>query len=64
MRLPVVPTLYLHGANDRALDPRLATDVLAQLPEGSDAQVVEGAGHFLQLEQPEVVARLVLDFVS
>ena len=32
--------------------------------EGSRMEVVDDAGHFLQLEQPEVVNRLVLDFVS
>jgi pimeloyl-ACP methyl ester carboxylesterase len=64
MRLPVVPMLYLHGVNDRALDPRLANDVGAHLPPGSEVQIVPDAGHFLQLEQPEAVARRVLDFVT
>lgn len=64
MRLPVVPTLYLHGADDGCLDPRLATLVGARLPAGSQAHVVEDAGHFLQLEQPDEVSRLVLDFLA
>ena len=27
-------------------------------------EVVDGAGHFLQLEQPDVVNGLIVDFVS
>jgi pimeloyl-ACP methyl ester carboxylesterase len=63
-RLPVVPLLYLHGAADRCLDPRLVQGVAAHLPAGSDAGIVDGAGHFLQLEQPEAVATAVLDFLG
>ena len=34
------------------------------LPAGSDVRVVENAGHFLQLEQPETVGRLIVDFLG
>ena len=64
MRLPVVPTLYLHGADDRCLDPRLVDHVGEHLPPGSDVGLVAGAGHFLQLEQPGAVNRRILDFLS
>jgi pimeloyl-ACP methyl ester carboxylesterase len=64
MRLPVVPTLYLHGADDRALDPRLADRVGEHLPPGSDVGLITEAGHFLQLEQPGEVNRRVLAFLS
>lgn len=64
MRLPVVPTLYLHGADDGCLDPRLADLVGAHLPPGSETRLVANAGHFLQLEQPVEVNRLVLDFLG
>lgn len=64
MRLPVVPTLYLHGADDRCLDPRLAARVGQHLPPGSSAHVIGRAGHFLQLERPAEVGRKVLDFLA
>lgn len=64
MRLPVVPTLYLHGAEDGCLDPRLAALVGPHLPAGSEVHIVAGAGHFLQLERPEEIGRKVLAFLG
>jgi pimeloyl-ACP methyl ester carboxylesterase len=34
------------------------------LPDGSDVAVIDQAGHFLQLDQPETVAELVLGFIG
>jgi pimeloyl-ACP methyl ester carboxylesterase len=34
------------------------------LPEGSRVGIVDDGGHFLQHEQPDVVARHILDFVG
>jgi pimeloyl-ACP methyl ester carboxylesterase len=34
------------------------------LPPGSDVAIVEHAGHFLQLDEPEKVADLVLRFTG
>jgi pimeloyl-ACP methyl ester carboxylesterase len=61
---PQLPTLYLHGADDGCVSPDYVRWVERVLPEGSVAARVERAGHFLQLEQPEVVARHILDFVG
>lgn len=61
---PRVPVLYLQGADDGALDVRWAQRVDHHLPEGSRTAVIERAGHFLQLERPDVVANRVLDFLG
>lgn len=64
MRLPTTPTLYLHGADDTCLDSRLAALVEPSLPPGSAAHLIEDAGHFLHLERPTEVNRLVREFLA
>ena len=34
------------------------------MPANVRMEIVEGAGHFLQVEQPTVVNRLVIDFLA
>jgi pimeloyl-ACP methyl ester carboxylesterase len=64
MRPPVVPLLFLHGVEDRAMDSRLAEDVARHLPPGSGTGMIAGAGHFLHLEQPAEVNRRILTFLG
>jgi pimeloyl-ACP methyl ester carboxylesterase len=59
------PTLYLHGADDGCVGVGLAESAAAFLPaEGSRVEIVADAGHFLHLERPHVVNRLILDFIA
>ena len=37
--------------------------VRGALPEGSDVAVIDRAGHFLQLEQPDVVGARIAAFL-
>ena len=60
---PQLPTLYLHGAQDGCMTAKFAPFVRETLPDGSEVAVIERAGHFLQLEQPDEVGRRILDFL-
>ena len=61
---PILPSLYLHGRDDGCMTPDFTHWVEKVLPAGSEAAIVEHAGHFLQLEQPDKVADLVLAFIG
>jgi pimeloyl-ACP methyl ester carboxylesterase len=56
------PVLYLHGADDGCLGARSIGDPLAHLPAGSRMEIIEEAGHFLQLERPAEVNGRILDW--
>ncbi len=59
------PTLYLHGATDGCVGASLAADAAAHLPSpGSRAEVVDGVGHFLHVEDPDRVGTLIVDFLT
>lgn len=60
-----IPTLYLHGATDGCLGAELVSGAEAQLPApGSRALVLDGVGHFLHVEAPELVNPLVTAFLT
>jgi pimeloyl-ACP methyl ester carboxylesterase len=55
-----VPALFLAGARDGCIDAALAGQSLALCDGPARAEVLDGCGHFLHLEQPDRVAALVL----
>ncbi|WP_028653044.1 alpha/beta fold hydrolase [Nocardioides halotolerans] len=61
--VPTVPSLHLHGADDGCLQAAYAEHAATRLPSTARFELVEGAGHFLQVERPDVVDDLVADFV-
>jgi pimeloyl-ACP methyl ester carboxylesterase len=61
---PVLPSLYLHGRDDGCMTADFTHWIPTALPQGSDVAVLEHAGHFLQLDQPDRVADLVLSFIG
>jgi pimeloyl-ACP methyl ester carboxylesterase len=58
------PTLYLHGDRDGCIDVGLVVDAVRHLASESRMEVVAGAGHFLQVELPQAVNELILDWVA
>lgn len=65
LRPPPVPTLFLHGADDGAIGADLLGDIRAHLPAaGSACEIIDGVGHFLHLEHPELIAAKISDWLS
>jgi pimeloyl-ACP methyl ester carboxylesterase len=58
-----VPALYLHGAEDGCIGVELARGIEPYFARGVRVEIVEGAGHFLHQERPDVVTRAILDFL-
>lgn len=61
---PRLPTLYLHGRDDGCMTADFVPWAGRVLPPGSDAQVIDHAGHFLQLEAADRVGDAVLAFLG
>jgi pimeloyl-ACP methyl ester carboxylesterase len=64
--LPSQPTLYLHGALSGVvpMSPEMLVDLAVALPEGSQVEIVEGAGHFTAVEKPDEVNATILAFLA
>ncbi|MGJ6123107.1 alpha/beta hydrolase [Mycolicibacterium sp. Y3] len=58
-----LPVLMVEGACDKLLRSGWAAEIAAQIPDGRSA-VVDGAGHCPQIEQPEALNRVVLNFLK
>ena len=57
-----VPTLVLHGTEDRVIPPKNARILAARIP-AAELVLLEGAGHLYHSEQPGAADAAVLDFV-
>ena len=65
MQAPPVPTFYLHGADDGAIGADLLGDLSPYFPaDGSAYEIVDGVGHFLHLEKPELIAAKINDWLD
>lgn len=58
------PTLYLHGADDGCMGVDTIGPVIDHLAPGSEVVIVDKAGHFLQVEQPDVVNDHIMRFLD
>jgi pimeloyl-ACP methyl ester carboxylesterase len=57
------PGLVFHGANDGCIGAELVPPMADYFPAGLRIEIVPGAGHFVHQERPDVVNRIVLDFL-
>jgi len=62
--VPTQPLLYLHGANDGCIGAEVVEAARKIAPANVEFAMVEKAGHFLQLEQPKIVNKLICDFLA
>jgi len=58
-----VPTLIVWGDRDQVI-PVEHAHIAHELMPGSRLEIVEGAGHFLPIERPELLDRLLRDFLT
>ncbi len=59
-----VPAMMLHGRNDGCIGAELLDGMEGYFPRGLRKEVIDGAGHFVHQEKPEIVNRLILDFLK
>lgn len=59
---PAQPLLYLHGRNDGCVGVEVAQAAQAMSPANVRYEFITNAGHFMQLEQPDVVNSLIVNF--
>ena len=58
------PHLYLHGRNDGCIGVEVAELAASMAPPNVAIEIIDDAGHFLQLEQPAVVNARVIEFLT
>jgi pimeloyl-ACP methyl ester carboxylesterase len=67
LRLPGLPMPFLGILGAEMEEMGWGTPpakVLPYLPRGGRCEVLDGVGHFVHIEQPDLVADTVLDFVG
>ena len=62
--VPTHPLLYLHGVNDGCIGREVAEFAASTAPSNVEVRFIESAGHFMQIEQPDVVADHVIEWIS
>ena len=58
-----VKTLLIYGADDKATPP-LYGRLYNKLIKDSTLEVISGAGHFVHLDEPEKVTKLITGFLK
>lgn len=60
----VVPTIYLHGERDACVGPEIARGQEAHFSALFEQLILAAAGHFLHLEQPQVVNETIVQWLG
>jgi pimeloyl-ACP methyl ester carboxylesterase len=63
-QVPSQPMLYLHGADDGCIGAEVAESARSMVGSNVVIELVDDAGHFLQLERPDVVGDRIVEFLS
>ncbi len=58
-----VPTLLVYGGDDRLTPPEIGREMADAIPDAR-LEVIEGAGHLVNIEKPDRFNRVVLDFLA
>ncbi|WP_157995482.1 alpha/beta fold hydrolase [Peristeroidobacter soli] len=58
-----VPTLYLHGRNDGCIGADLGAAMAPFFTGSLQRRVIDGVGHFLHAEQPDLIGAEILAFL-
>lgn len=59
-----VPTLYLHGQNDGCIGVENVEGMENLFAGKFEKHIIPGAGHFIQMEKPEIVSDYILGFLK
>lgn len=62
--VPTQPMLYLHGEHDGCIGVDVADAARAEAGDNVRFETVADAAHFLQLEQPDTVNDLIVEFLA
>ncbi len=57
-----IPTLIITGSDDVIISPRKGKLLLKQLPNARLVNIA-GAGHYLQVEEPDKIAQVIEEFL-
>ncbi|XP_053213338.1 epoxide hydrolase 1-like isoform X2 [Panonychus citri] len=64
IKLPIhQKMLLIWGDADRALSPQLATQISSYV-DNVQLEIIKGAGHFIQLEHPKKISKLISEFIK
>lgn len=59
-----VPAMHLHGSDDGCIGAETTAGMESAFINHFEKHIIRSAGHFVHQEQPDIVNRLILDFLN